>query len=83
MEYPNEPSPASCPVEAVYLEDGPAAKHIFTHREWHMTSIVVEAAGADLPKGWIWAGQDELRMEYAVPNAFRGFEELVEARLNP
>ena len=80
-EYPNEQSPASCPVEAATLADGPAGRHIFTHIEWHMGSILVEAAGERLPEGWVWVGREELARDYALPNAFRAFRETVERRL--
>ena len=80
-EYPNEPAPAPCPVEALSLADGPAGRHIFTHIEWHMRSLLVEAAGPNLPEGWVWADQAELAQDYAVPNAFRAFTSAVEARL--
>ncbi len=80
-EYPNERSPAACPVEALGLEAGPAGKHIFSHIEWRMTSVIVQAAGEELPEGWVWAGEADLRTEYAVPNAFRAFEQAVAARL--
>ena len=81
-EYPNERSPAPCPVEAAALADGPAGKHIFTHVEWRMTSRLVEAASAALPEGWVWADGAALEREYAVPNAFSAFREAVEGRLN-
>ena len=80
-EYPNELAPAPCPVEALSMEDGPTGKHIFTHIEWHMRSLVVEAAGPDLPEGWVWADRAELARDYAVPNAFQAFAQTVEARL--
>ncbi len=80
-EYPNEPAPAPCPVEAAALADGPAGKHIFSHIEWRMRSVVVQAAGPELPPGWVWADGEALRAEYAVPNAFRSFAKAVEERL--
>ena len=80
-EYPNELTPASCPVEAAELEPGCAGKHIFSHIEWHMRSVLVEAASDRLPQGWVWADRDALEGEYAVPNAFQSFEHLVRARL--
>ena len=82
-EYPNEPAPAPCPVEAAGLADGPSGKHIFTHIEWRMASRMVEAASDALPGGWVWAGREELEREYAVPNAFQAFRAAVEARLGP
>ena len=80
-EYPNEPAPAPCPVEAAALAPGGTGKHIFTHIEWHMTGQVVEAASAELPEGWVWADLAELGRDYALPNAFRAFTPLVDGRL--
>ena len=81
-EYPNGPAPCPCPVEAKSLSEVGAAKHIFTHIEWHMTGVAVEAGDAALPDGWVWAGREELRTVYAVPNAFQGFQPIVEERLS-
>ena len=80
-EYPNELSPAPCPVEALSLERGPSGRHIFTHIEWRMEALLVEAAGEALPPGWVWAGPGELEERYAVPNAFQAFRGTVEQRL--
>lgn len=57
-------------------------KHIFTHIEWHMKAIAIEAEGDELPEGWVWADRRELLYQYAVPNAFRAFEGRVLERLN-
>ena len=43
-----------------------AAKHIFTHVEWHMTGYTLEVAG-DAP--FVWVNRDELEQR-AVPSAF-------------
>ena len=80
-EYPNELSPAPCPVEALSLEQGPSGKHIFTHIEWHMKAVLVQAANDTLPQGWVWATLEELDRDYAVPNAFQAFKPAVEGRL--
>ena len=39
-----------------------------------MTALAGELDGPDLPKGWVWAGREELVDTYAVPNAFQSFE---------
>ena len=85
-EYPNEFSPASDALAAWGIEPaaeefGGTGKHIFTHIEWHMTARLIETKGEALPEGWVWAGREELRREYAVPNAFQSFQYLVEERL--
>ena len=79
-EYPNELSPWPCPVEGK-LEFAAAGKHIFTHKEWHMTAYTVEAEGEALPAGWVWADKAALWTEYAVPSAFQSFAHMVEERL--
>lgn len=45
-----------------------AAKHIFTHVEWHMTGYALEVAG-DGPAEWAWVDAEELET-HAVPSAF-------------
>ena len=80
-EYPNELSPAPCPVAAAGMEPGGGGRHIFTHIEWHMSAVIVQAASDALPAGWVWADRAALAGEYAVPNAFRSFAAQVAARL--
>ena len=53
------------------VTEGPTAKHIFTHREWHMTSFTVSLAGEG--GGLTFATPEELRTVYALPTAFRRF----------
>ena len=57
------------------------AKHIFTHIEWRMSALAVEAGSPALPEGWVWADRAALAREYAVPNAFQPFQGAVEERL--
>ncbi len=79
-EYPNELAPWSCPV-AGEVAFGATGKHIFTHIEWHMTAYTVTAATDDLPAGWVWADEKELRRLYAIPSAFQDFAHMVEEKL--
>ena len=64
-----------------HLTKTAVGKHIFTHIEWHMTAYCAELDSPDLPEGWVWCDRRELRDVYAVPNAFRFVEEVVEGRL--
>lgn len=85
-EYPNEPAdgtdwPEKWGVAVPALEKAGTGKHIFTHIEWHMTALAGELDRPDLPEGWVWAGRTDLRDVYAVPNAFRSFEQAVLDRL--
>ena len=51
----------------------PAAKHIFSHVEWHMTGYWVDLT--ERPEGFTWAGRETLQQEYALPSAFRAYLE--------
>ena len=55
-----------------------AGRHIFTHREWHMTGRQLVLTDDALPDGWVWADEQALRETYAVPNAFSAFLPTVE-----
>ena len=85
-EYPNELSDGTdWPAEWGISENDriPAGtgKHVFSHIEWRMNGIVVEANSEDLPEGWVWCDREELLHTYAIPNAFRAFEGKVMERL--
>ncbi len=84
-EYPNEPADGTDWLSrwglSAPLERAGTGKHIFTHIEWHMTALAGEADNPALPEGWVWANRTALRDTYAVPNAFRSFEQAVLDRL--
>ncbi|MGX8711302.1 MAG: A/G-specific adenine glycosylase [bacterium] len=86
-EFPNTPgrlSPQQAAdwlktlgVSPVKTERLPASKHIFTHREWHMTNYLVTAEstapdGAAPDSGLVWADREELAQTYTLPTAFQG-----------
>lgn len=52
----------------------PAAKHIFSHVEWHMTGYWVDLKAR--PEGFTWVGRETLQQEYALPSAFRAYLDL-------
>lgn len=79
-EYPNELSPWPCPVQGK-TEFAGTGKHIFTHKEWHMTAYTVAAEGEELPPGWVWADRGELEEKYSLPSAFAPFAHMVKERL--
>ncbi len=85
-EFPNEIAPAEDALERwdILGQDirmAGTGKHIFTHKEWHMTAKLVQAENEKLPQGWVWADRGELERQYAVPNAFRAFEPVVKEQL--
>ena len=57
----------------------PAAKHIFSHREWHMVgySIRVDELEKGTPgedaAGWIYVAPEETREQYPIPSAFAAY----------
>lgn len=65
-------------LTAENIEEGPAAKHVFTHREWHMTSYRAELTGEG--GGLTFATVEELYTRYAIPTAFRAFLRHLAAR---
>lgn len=85
-EYPNQAGGGLEPltqwgIVPRSVEPVGVGKHVFSHIEWHMGALAVEAAEASLPEGWVWADQAGLRSTYAVPSAFQSFAKTVEQRL--
>ena len=80
-EFPNVPGTLS-PAEADAVLSGwgirpaaaeklPAARHIFTHLEWHMTGYLIRAENESA--GFIWTDLPGLFRDYAVPSAFGAY----------
>ena len=84
-EYPNELTgagerPEDWPI-CGHVERVGTGRHIFSHIEWHMSAVAMQAESDDLPAGWVWADRQELERRYAVPNAFDPFRAAVLDRL--
>lgn len=81
-EFPNalegEPPPLALPP----LTFVGAARHIFTHLEWHMRAYAGALPQARLPQGWVWAGRTDLTRTYSLPSAFAPFLDGVYQQLN-
>ena len=63
--------------DAVHIHRLPDAKHIFTHKEWHMTGWEILAdeweefeSGKPKKQELFLASADELRDVYSIPSAF-------------
>ena len=52
----------------------PAAVHIFTHKEWHMTGWMLDGTTEDL--ACVTADADELQSVYALPSAFAVYRDI-------
>ncbi|MBR2446551.1 MAG: A/G-specific adenine glycosylase [Clostridia bacterium] len=60
-----------------------AAKHIFTHLEWHMTGYAVRVASVDTAPAHLCAAtKGEMGSTYPIPGAHRVYRERAEQLLN-
>ncbi len=64
----------------------PPAKHVFTHKEWHMTGYLVrvdelaaKGSGQEL-KGFVFVEPGQPRADYPIPSAFAAYADQVEMR---
>ena len=64
----------------------PPSKHVFTHREWHMTGylirvdeLAVKGTGQEL-QGFVFVEPEQTRTNYPIPSAFAAYAERVEMR---
>jgi A/G-specific adenine glycosylase len=76
LEFPNELSSVSVDslgISAEAVGTFGKGKHVFSHIEWHMTSLVLDAKSDTVPEGYVWADLSRLREVYAVPAAFSDF----------
>lgn len=54
----------------------PAAKHIFSHVEWHMTGFRIELK--DRPAGdFLWVTPEDVKKTYSLPGAFKAYTKLI------
>jgi len=54
-----------------------SAKHLFTHREWHMIGYAVFAEKEEDDQGFIWASPQEIEKSYSVPSAYKFYWKLI------
>ena len=72
------------PLRIQPLED---AKHIFTHREWHMKGYMVRVDELEprLPQGaaadWLYIEPDETKDKYPIPSAFSAYTKYLSIKL--
>lgn len=61
-------------LSVIKIEQLPASKHIFTHKEWHMIGYAVrvdELAEKKHKDSMIFAEPDQVRDKYPIPSAYR------------
>ena len=59
----------------------PAAKHIFTHIEWHQSGYFLTVPEQPVPAGCVWAGKEQLEAAYTLPGAFKVYKKLLLTKL--
>ena len=73
-------------LKAVYIRRLEEAKHIFTHREWHMIGYVIrvdelERGAFDSEEPFLFAERDETEEKYPIPSAFVRYAQYLKIRL--
>ncbi len=69
------------------IRELPPAKHVFTHKEWHMTGFLVRvdelAVKGDKQKlqGFIFVDPGQTRTDYPIPSAFAAYAGQVEIKV--
>ena len=66
---------ASIGLMPVRIKKMGAAKHIFSHVEWHMTGyeVVVDELEKNCSEEMIFAAKDEIQKKYSIPSAFEAY----------
>lgn len=63
------------------------AKHIFSHKEWHMCGFAIRVDELDLPQkkgmesGFLFADRNETEDKYPIPSAFAAYAKYIHVRL--
>ena len=63
------------------------AKHIFTHREWHMKGYMVRVDELEPKKtggfteGWLYIEPEETEEKYPIPSAFSAYMKYLSIKL--
>ena len=65
----------------VHFTPLPAAKHIFTHIEWHQSGYFLTVPEQPAPAGCVWAGKEQLEAAYTLPGAFKVYKKLLLSKL--
>lgn len=70
----------------IRIRELPPAKHVFTHKEWHMTGYLVRVDELAVKgprqemEGFVFVEPEQTRTNYPIPSAFAVYAERVEMR---
>lgn len=70
-------------VQAIRIEKLPPSKHIFTHREWHMTGFSVRVDELEPMKedrSLLFVRPEETEQKYPIPSAFAAYTKYLNIR---
>lgn len=70
-------------LSPVFVKELPAAKHIFSHIEWHMTgyAVRVDELEKNCTEPMIFAQPEEVQKTYSIPAAFEKYTHYVNIKL--
>lgn len=60
-------------LDTIWIKPLEEAKHIFTHKEWHMKGYMIrvdEWNKGNVPKDWFWVEPYETKEQYPIPTAY-------------
>lgn len=69
------------------IRELPPAKHVFTHKEWHMTGFLIRVdelavrGESQKKQGFLFVDPKETRTNYPIPSAFAAYAEQVEMKM--
>ena len=64
----------------VRIEELPFSKHVFTHKEWHMTGYAIrvdELERMQADAGLLFVTPDEIEENYPIPSAFAAYRNYI------
>lgn len=65
----------------IKVEKLPAAKHIFTHVEWHMTGYFIQVQKVPDATAFSWIDWEQIAGEYPIPSAFEAYWKAMTERI--
>lgn len=74
-------------LQALYIQPIGDAKHIFSHKEWHMRGYAVRVDELEPAKeggngeGWVFIEKQEARERYPIPSAYAAYAKYLDIRL--
>ncbi len=67
----------ACDLKPLFIQKLEDSKHIFTHKEWHMTGFMVRVEELEgEAEGMIFVERETARSEYPIPSAFAAYAKL-------